>query len=65
MTVRPIDAMRASRPGGPTEASGRPGRDLAWPIVGATLMKIYLVPVAVSGALGAVVPHPPTSGGRR
>jgi hypothetical protein len=40
-------------------------RDLAWPIVGVTLMKICLVPVAVFGVLGAVLPHPPTSGGRR
>jgi len=28
-------------------------------------MTIYLVPVAVSGALGTSVPHPLTSGGRR
>ena len=57
--------MRASRRAGPTEASGRPGRDLAWPIVGVALMKIYLVLVAASGVLGAVMPHPPTSGGPR
>jgi hypothetical protein len=28
-------------------------------------MKIYLVLVAASAVLGAVMPHPPTSGGRR
>ena len=35
------------------------------PIVGVTPMKISLVPVAVIGGLGAVVPHPSTSGGQR
>jgi len=28
-------------------------------------MKIYLVLVAASGVLGAVMPYPPTIGGRR
>ena len=35
------------------------------PILGVAPMKIPLVPVAVFGGLGAVVPHSPTSGGQR
>jgi hypothetical protein len=28
-------------------------------------MKIHLILIAASAVLGAVMPHPPTSGGRR
>jgi hypothetical protein len=44
--------------------SGRVGWEDV-PIIGVTPMKVSLIPVAVFGGLGAVVPQPPTSGGRR
>jgi hypothetical protein len=65
MTVRRVGAMRVFASGDRQKASGQPRRDPAWPIVGVALMRVYLVPLAGFGVLGAVMPHPPTSGGRR
>ena len=65
MTVHRIDAVRVFALGAANGGVRTCGPDRAWPIVGVPLMKISLVPEAVSGALGAAVLRPPTSGGLR